>query len=203
MLIIRYVLAAAIAYLLGSISTGTLTARALNKPDLRTVGSKSTGATNALRTMGLKGGAVTFFGDVLKAVVAVLLGGLITGSLEGKLLAGLFVILGHNWPCFFGFKGGKGVASSVGVMLITFPIPALVCYVLTIALIYVTRYVSLGSMFLLTLFAILVDVFQAQGNPYVIVWTIVLAVLCIWRHRANINRLIRHEENKISFHKKG
>lgn len=196
-MIIKYLLVAVIAYLLGSISTGTLVAKAMHKPDLRTVGSKSTGATNALRTMGKKGGAIVFVGDILKAVIACLVGWLICRNLYGRLLAGLLVVIGHNWPCFFGFKGGKGVSSTVGTMVSTFPVPAFICYILTIALIAVTKYVSVGSMFLVTFFAVLVSIFWAQGDVVVILWTIVMAALCIWRHHANIDRLLHGKENKL------
>ena len=197
MIAVKYILVAVIAYLLGSISTGTLVAKAMHMPDLRTVGSKSTGATNALRTMGKKGGAIVFVGDILKAVIACLLGWWITGGIYGRLLAGLCVVVGHNWPCFFGFKGGKGVSSTVGTMLVTFPVPAFICYVVTIAVIALTRYVSVGSMLLVSLFAVLVSCFWAHGDVIIILWTIVMAALCIWRHHANIDRLLHGKENKL------
>ena len=101
-----------IAYLLGSVSTGILVSKATHGPDLRRVGSGNTGASNVQRTMGWKYGLITFFGDAAKGLIACMLAQLITGSHFGAMLAGLFVILGHNWPVFFQFKGGKGVATS-------------------------------------------------------------------------------------------
>ena len=193
-------LIAVIAYLLGSFSTGLVWARIKNGPNLREVGSKSTGASNVLRTMGLKSGVITFVGDVLKALLACWVGQLLGGH-TGAMVAGLFVILGHNWPCFHGLKGGKGVASSCAVMLMTYPIPALISYVVAIAIIAVTRFISLGSMILLTLFAVLV-IFTCGGDCFAIVWAIVLAVLCVYRHRANIGRLIAGTENKLGSKKK-
>lgn len=193
-------LIAVIAYLLGSFSTGLVWARIKNGPNLREVGSKSTGASNVLRTMGLKSGVITFVGDVLKALLACWIGQLLGGH-TGAMVAGLFVILGHNWPCFHGFKGGKGVASSCAVMLMTYPIPALISYVVAIAIIAVTRFISLGSMILLTLFAVLV-IFTCGGDWFAIVWAIVLAALCVYRHRANISRLISGTENKLGSKKK-
>ena len=193
-------LIAVIAYLLGSFSTGLVWARIKNGPNLREVGSKSTGASNVLRTMGLKSGVITFVGDVLKALLACWIGQLLGGH-TGAMVAGLFVILGHNWPCFHGFKGGKGVASSCAVMLMTYPIPALISYIVAIAIIAVTRFISLGSMILLTLFAVLV-IFTCGGDWFAIVWAIVLAVLCVYRHRANIGRLISGPENKLGSKKK-
>ncbi len=193
----KFLLAAIIGYLLGSISTGMIVSKLSGGPDLHEVGSKSTGATNALRTMGKKRGAIVFFGDVFKAQFACLFGWLLTGHFFGVLLAGLMAVIGHNWPVFFGFKGGKGVSSTVGVMLCTFPVAAAVCDVLTIALIALTRYVSVGSMFMVTLFAVLVSVFYSQGNWFVIAWAVVLAVMCIVRHHANIGRLIHGTENRL------
>ena len=140
MKIFLYVAAGLIAYCLGSISTGILVSRFTHGPDLRTVGSGNTGATNVQRTMGWKYGLITFAGDSLKAVIACWLAQLITGSPVCARFCGLLVIIGHNWPVFFQFKGGKGVASSCGVMLFCFPLPALICFVLTIGLIAVSQY---------------------------------------------------------------
>lgn len=193
--ILAYLAIAVIAYLLGSISTGMLVSKAMGGPDLHKVGSGNTGATNALRTMGKKGGAIVFAGDVVKALLACLVGRLWMGQ-NGVLLAGLFVILGHNWPVFFGFKGGKGVSSTCGVMLMTFWWQALICYVITIAMIAITKFVSLGSLALVVLFGILVTATN-WGNWLVIAWVWVIAGLCIYRHHANIGRLIHGTERKI------
>lgn len=195
---LQYILTAIVAYLMGSISMGIIVSKLSGGPDLHTVGSKSTGATNVLRTMGKKMGAIVFFGDVFKAQLACLAGWLITGHAQyGVLLAGLMAIIGHNWPVFFGFKGGKGVSSTVGVMLVTFWPAAAICDVLTIAIIAITRYVSVGSMFLVTAFALLVSFFFANGDPVIIMWSIIIAVMCIWRHHANIDRLLHGKENKL------
>ncbi len=195
--IFMWILSGIIAYCLGSISTGLLVAKFANGPDLRSVGSKNTGASNVLRTMGWKYGLITFFGDYLKAIAACWIGSALTGSHLGAPLCGLLVILGHNWPVFFGFKGGKGVASSCGVMVFCFPVPALIGYAVAIALIAITRYISVGSMSMLTLYAVLVICWKAGGDPWIIAWAIVLAALCILRHRTNIQRLIHGKENKF------
>ncbi len=197
-----WIISAVAAYLLGSVSTGLLVARFAHGPDLHSVGSGSTGASNVQRTMGWKYGLITFAGDALKAVAACLLGRWLTGEHTCALLCGLAVVIGHNWPVFFGFKGGKGVASSCGVMVCCYPIPAVICFVLTVGLIALLRYISVGSMFMLTLYAVLVSVFWSGGNPAVILWAVVMAVLCIWRHRSNISRLIHGNENKLG-HKAG
>ena len=195
--IVLWILSAVISYLLGSISFGILTSRIAHGPDLRTVGSKSTGASNVQRTMGWKYGLITFFGDALKAVLGCWIGTLLTGNFLSALLCGLCVVIGHNWPVFFGFKGGKGVASSCGVMLFCYPLPAVICFVLTILLIALLRYISVGSMFMVTLYAILITAFYSGGNPWIIAWAFVMAALVIYRHHANISRLIHGTENKL------
>ena len=192
-----FLVAGIIAYLLGSISTGILVSRAGHGPDLRKVGSKSTGASNVQRTMGWKWGLITFTGDFLKAVLACWIGKILIGNQMGTLFCGLAVVIGHNWPVFFQMKGGKGVASSCGVMLFCFPVPALICFIFTITLIAITKYISLGSMSMLTLYALLVSFFFSGGDWRIIAWCIILAILCIYRHRANIQRLLKGEENKI------
>ena len=162
-----------IAYLLGSVSTGILV------------------------SMGWKYGLITFFGDAAKGLIACMLAQLITGSHFGAMLAGLFVILGHNWPVFFQFKGGKGVATSGAVMLFCYPVPALICIALTILIIAVTKYISLGSLSLVFFFSLLVSLFYSGGNACIIIWTCLIAVLCFYRHRSNIVRLIKGTENKL------
>ena len=195
-----YVAIAVIAYLLGSVSFGMIVSKMAGGPNLREVGSRNTGATNALRVMGVKYGLLVFVLDILKALAACILGRVWMG-LNGAMLAGLFVVLGHNWPCFFRFQGGKGVASTLAVMLLTFPIPAVICYVVAIVLIAATRFVSLGSITLAALFAVLV-IATNWGNWLVIVWVLVIAGLLIARHHANIERLLHGKENKLNFRKK-
>ena len=196
----NYVIIAVIAYLLGSISFGMIVAKLAGGPNLREVGSKNTGATNVLRVMGVKVGLTVFVLDILKALVACIIGRVWMG-LNGAMVAGLAVVLGHNWPCFFQFKGGKGVASTLAVMLMTFPLPACICYVVAIALISATKYVSLGSITLAALFAVLV-IATNWANWLVLAWVTAISGLMIWRHRANIGRLLKGCENKLSFKKK-
>lgn len=197
---LNYIIIAVIAYLLGSISFGMIVAKMKGGPNLREVGSKNTGATNVLRVMGVKTGLIVFVLDILKALIACIIGRVWMG-LNGAMLAGLAVVIGHNWPCFFQFKGGKGVASTLAVMLMTFPVPAIICYVVAIVLIATTKYVSLGSIMLAALFALMV-IIGNWSNWLVIVWVIAIAGLLIWRHHANIGRLLNGNENKLSFKKK-
>ena len=193
---ILYILTCIIGHLLGSVSGGIITSRLANGPDLHTVGSKSTGASNVQRTMGWKFGIITFLIDGLKGIIACLIAWLITGSHFASLLAGLFCVIGHNWPVFFHFRGGKGVATTGGVMLYCFPVPALICIALTVAVIALFRYISVGSMLLVTVFFIL-SFFFSGPNTCVIVWAFLLMVMCIARHHANISRLIHGTENKL------
>ena len=192
---LRYVIVAVAAYLLGSFSTGLIVARATNHADLRTVGSRNTGASNALRTMGVRDGLITFFGDFIKAALACGLGWLLIG-LYGAMAAGLAVIIGHNWPVFFDFRGGKGVASSCAVMLVCFPVPALIAYAAGAVTIALTKYISLGSLVVLTVFAGIVIALHTH-NTIIIIWSVLLALMCYIRHRANIARLIHGTEAKI------
>lgn len=187
-----------IAYLLGSVSTGLIVAHTAHGPDLRSVGSGNTGASNVQRTMGWKYGLITFLGDSVKGVIACLIAWLLTGDHMACLASGFFAIAGHNWPVYYHFKGGKGVAASCGVLLYCFPVPALICFALTILLIVLTKYISLGSMFLLVSYSILVSLtYQGTNRLFVVLWTVILALICIARHHANIRRLIQGTENKL------
>jgi len=194
---IKLILACVIAYLLGSVSTGLILAKVAHGPDLRNVGSGNTGASNVQRTMGWKYGLITFGGDLLKGVLACWIARLLTGDPLASLPAGLLAVIGHNWPIFYGFKGGKGVSTSTGVMLFCYPVPALICMALTVVIIWATRFISLGSMALLTCYAILVSCFYSGGNVWIIAWAAVMALLCVIRHRANIRRLLNGTENKL------
>ena len=185
-----------IGYLLGSLSGGIIISKTAGGPDLHTVGSKSTGASNVQRTMGWKYGIMTFFFDAIKGLLSCLIAWLITGSHFASLLAGLCCVIGHNWPVFFRFRGGKGVATTGAVMLYCFPVPALFCILLTVAVIALFRYISVGSMLLVIVFFGL-SFFFSGGNTCIIIWAAILMVMCVARHHANIGRLIRGNENKL------
>ncbi len=199
----KLIVSCILAYLLGSVSGGIIFSKIGHGPDLHTVGSKSTGASNVQRTMGWKYGLLTFFFDAGKGLLACWLAQLITGTAYdsplcnfASLLAGLFCVIGHNWPVFFRFHGGKGVATTGAVILYCFPVWALISIALTITVIAVFRYISVGSMLMVISFAVF-SVFYAGGNLCIIIWAVILAVMCIARHHANINRLLHGTENKL------
>ena len=196
---VKLILSCVIAYLLGSLSGGILISRLGHGPDLHTVGSKSTGASNVQRTMGWKYGLMTFFFDALKGILACWIGERICGTHYAALLAGLFCVIGHNWPAFFRFRGGKGVATTGGVLLFCYPVPALICIALTILVIWLFRYISVGSMLLVISFTILsfFDIFIPGTNACIILWAAILMVMCVARHHANISRLLHGTENKL------
>jgi acyl phosphate:glycerol-3-phosphate acyltransferase len=188
-------------YLLGCVSTGILISNR-SGVNIRTVGSHNTGASNVLRVLGLKKGLFTFLGDFIKATLACLLGYLLLpGSTFGivgfgMMLGGLCAVIGHNWPVFFGFKGGKGVACSAAVVLFVDPLLGLVALAVCVAVIAITRYISLGSMVMLFCYMVLMMATHA-GQWAVYVFTAALFVLVVIRHRANIQRLLNGTETRI------
>ncbi len=195
------VISCIIGYLLGSLSGGIITSKLAHGPDLHTVGSKSTGASNVQRTMGWKYGLITFFFDAVKGLLSCFIAWLLTKDCMNdphmaSLLAGLFCVIGHNWPVFFRFRGGKGVATTGAVMLYCFPVYALICIALTIVVIALFRYISVGSMLLVVSFFILSFFFSGM-NACIIIWAMILMIMCVARHHANIGRLIHGTENKL------
>lgn len=192
-------LAVVIGYLLGCFSTGLIAGKAFAKLDIRTKGSGNAGATNMLRTLGWVPSLVTVAGDILKAVLASWIGSLLLGR-TGAYLAGVACVAGHDWPVFFDFKGGKGVASSFGVLIFTSPITALSVFVLEIAIIAATRMVSVASI-AAALLNIVMSVFLLWGEPVSFVCSVLLSCMLIFCHRSNIARLKQGKENKLDFAK--
>lgn len=194
-------LTALIAYLLGCISTGTMISKAQGV-DIRQEGSKNTGASNVLRVLGLKSGLVTFVGDFLKATLACWAGSLLLPGATfgianfGAMLGGVFVVVGHNWPVFFGFKGGKGVACSAAVIFFVNPVLGILSIAVCVGVIAAFRYISVGSMVML-LCNMALTFATHWGQWVVCLFTLILFVLCVWRHRGNIQRLLAGTENKL------
>lgn len=204
----------AIGYLFGLFQTGYIYGM-INHVDIRKHGSGNAGTTNALRTLGWKAGVITFIGDCLKCVLAVVIVRFVfADSSHVELLAiyaGLGAVLGHNFPFYLNFKGGKGIASTAGLILAVNPLIFLIVAIVFVGIVWFTQYVSLGSLIIMVLFVIQVVVHGQMGGFdlnkgelyefYAI--AIVLAALAFWRHRANIKRLLTGTENKTDLRKIG
>jgi glycerol-3-phosphate acyltransferase PlsY len=186
-----------LAYLFGSISSAIVVAKAFGLPDPRTTGSGNPGATNILRSGGKTAAAVTLLGDVLKGVIPVLLARSVTDDAFILALVAAMAYLGHLYPLFFGFRGGKGVATALGVYLALNPWMGLALIVTWLVAALVSRYSSLAAL----VAAALSPLFAWQllpGASYMLM-SVVLAALLFWRHRSNIQRLAAGREDKIKF----
>ena len=191
----EYLLTAVIAYLVGSIPSGLILGKLFWHTDLRKYGSHNIGATNAWRTLGKVPGIIVFLADSLKGQAGVLLGLSLVGTPLAAVIGGLLAIVGHSFSLFLRFHGGKGVATSLGVLTMLMGNVTLIVFVLWFTIVYMTRYVSLGSVVAGVLTPILAALF-AYPMEY-IVFTVIAALLVIVRHRENIKRLMNGTENKI------
>lgn len=209
-------IALAIGYVFGLFQTGYFYGKSKGI-DIRTQGSGNAGTTNSLRVLGAKAGAITFAGDLLKAIIAVAVVRFIFKDMDPtytklyELYAGFGAVLGHNFPFYLKFKGGKGIACSSGVILALCPWWfSAICLAAFVIIVVTTRYVSLGSIVIMSMFIIGVILFNFYGligvDPATVLeFDIVSAcftAMAIWRHRANIVRLIHGNENKFSMKKK-
>lgn len=212
---IEYMIMAIIAYCIGSLNISIFISKKVGGFDLREKGSNSTGATNVLRTLGKKAAAITLLFDILKGIVAIaismIIGNIMKETNQELLLqiAGIAVVIGHTFPIFFGFKGGKGVATSIGILLMSNWKIGLICLIFALVLMILTRMVSVGSCAAAILFPVLTlfinDSYTIltegkNGNTYFI-YSVLLAVIVLYNHRSNIKRLLNGTENKLSFKK--
>lgn len=195
----KYALVVVIAYLLGNISAGKLVAKYIGHIDISKVGSGNAGTTNVLRTLGWVPSVMTLVGDVLKAIAAALIGKLIAGE-TGMLISGVGVIVGHIWPVVYKFKGGKGIAAAFGFIIFTDPLTALLLFVEQIAVIAVTRYMSLASILSCIMYPVFTMIFNWENKLQVIV-ACIMGALALFAHRSNIMRLINKNENRLDFKK--
>lgn len=200
-------------YIFGLLQTGYLYGKA-HHMDIRKYGSGNSGSTNVLRVMGVKAGLIVFIGDSFKMIFACLLTRyLFRGQPEMVYLyllyTGFGVVLGHNFPFYMGFKGGKGIAASAGLLAATDWRVMLVCLVMFVAVVAVTRYVSLGSILVMIIFFIGMVFFGSRGDYGIAdrsltefyVMAGIISAMGIWRHRSNIKRLLSGTENKVTFHR--
>ncbi len=208
---IVYIIMAIIAYLIGSINFSVILSKKMAGFDVREKGSGNAGSTNMLRSVGKKAAALTLICDILKGVVsigiAILLGNVVDNMNREILLqiAGIAVVIGHTFPIFFGFRGGKGVATSLGVILMSNWQIGLICLVFALVLMVLTRMVSLGScaaavlfpvltLFINTNYTVLSD--GKSGKVYFI-YSVLLAIIVLFNHRSNIKRILNGTENKV------
>ena len=202
-----YIIMAVVAYLIGSVNFSVIISKKMAGFDVREKGSGNAGTTNMLRSVGKKAAAITLICDILKGVlaivIAIILGNIFADSNKELLLqiAGVAVVLGHTFPIFFGFKGGKGVATSLGILLMSNWQIGLICLVFALILIILTQMVSVGSIAAAILYPVL-TLFIPQnyiipGNY--IIYSVILAVIIVFNHRENVKRLLSGTENRISF----
>ncbi len=190
------IIALVIGYLLGSINSAVLISKVFYKTDIRKMGSGNAGTTNVLRSLGKKAAAFTFLGDFLKGILASLIGMLLYKEM-GLVLAGGAAVVGHNWPVYFGFKGGKGVLTSFSVLLFASPLAALIALAWFIIIVAITRYVSLGSI-TSAIVVVIATYFTHHGfNTPTFYLTVFVAILVVFRHHSNIKRLIQGNESKL------
>ncbi len=209
---IVYVIMGVIAYLIGSLNISIFISKKMAGFDVREKGSKSTGATNVLRTVGKKAAVITLVFDALKGVISILIALLISLFAKEQSqailveVAAFFSVLGHTFPIYYGFKGGKGVATSLGIILLVNWKIGLICLIFALIIMAITRMVSLGSISAAVLFAVLIlfirDSYIVNYEFNFIIFGILLAVLVIFNHRTNLKRIISGTENKLNFSKK-
>ena len=203
------------AYLLGSINSAILFSKLIYKDDIRNHGSGNGGMTNMLRTFGGKAALLTLAGDLLKTAISIFIAGLVFGfwysggvsTRDMCYVAGLFAVLGHIFPLYYKFKGGKGVLVTSTMALILTPVPFLILFAIFAAIVAISGYVSLGSVSVAVLYPVLLHgtfafIFEMPMPGLIALSTIALACIIVWCHRENLKRISERTENKLSFKKK-
>lgn len=197
------------AYLLGSIPSAVWIGKAFYGVDVREHGSKNAGSTNTIRVLGLKPGLVVFAMDMIKGFLAVNLVHLsyflvprTVDFVNLQLLLGIFAVLGHIFPVFAQFRGGKGVATLFGLVMAIHPYPTLICFGIFLLTLFITEYVSLSSLVAGFTFPILVMFVFKTSIPSLIIFSMIVSILLLFTHQKNIERLLRRQENKATFLKR-
>ena len=189
---------AVVAYLFGSINCGVLISKVLGT-DVRTLGSKNAGTTNMMRNFGKKIGIMTFIGDFLKTVIALFICRVIFG-IEGAFIGGIFCILGHAYPLYFGFKGGKGVVCIAAMGLMTTPLELLIMLVIFTIILLGFKMVSFASIMSMLIYPFILAKIEGPGAG--VIYALICSALVVFLHRKNIVRIFNHTESKISLGKK-
>ncbi len=216
--VIKFALVVLVSYLLGSLNFSIIFSKGVVKKDIRESGSGNAGATNMLRTYGKKFALLTMLGDIIKVAIAIIIAFLIFGSpvkylfasptdptelqqiMFYKQFAGFFCVVGHIFPVFFKFKGGKGVAACTGMVIMVDWRIALILFVIFVIIVAISKWISLGSITIAILYPVLLHVFYK--NIIVTLIALIFAVMVVVAHRQNIKRILNKTENKISFKKK-
>lgn len=183
------------SYFIGNISFSYLLTKYQLKKDIREFGSGNAGTTNVLRVLGKKAAVIVLVGDVLKGVVAVAIGSLFGSKELVAILCGLAVILGHDWPILMSFKGGKGIATSIGAFLVLDTLAAVICVSIGLAIIAVKKYVSLGSIIGVAILPLVVFLLARSTEELIVAFLV--SLITVYKHRSNIGRLIKGNENKL------
>ncbi len=198
---IYFFISATITYIFGSLPSGVWIGKALRNVDIRDYGSKNSGATNAYRVLGMKYGLLVLLADILKGYLPLILAEKIF-NIQGNylIILGLIAIIGHTLSIFLKFKGGKGVATSLGVFLFLFPNGILIALSIFILILYFTRYVSLSSIIAagcLPFLSLLLPMKLGMNRPFIFILTTAVAIFVIYKHKGNIDRLLKGTENKF------
>ncbi|RYL93219.1 glycerol-3-phosphate 1-O-acyltransferase PlsY [Sporolactobacillus sp. Y61] len=191
-----------LSYLIGSVSFSYLLTRKIKKIDIRSTGSGNAGATNTLRVLGTGPAVAVLLLDILKGVVCILIARSFGIPEWAVVASGLCAIIGHDFPFYYGFKGGKGVATTIGVFFMIMPLFALIAGLAAVLIIVLTRYVSVGSLVFLVLTPILAWLFGDLPGSVIFV-ALLITALAFFQHRANLSRLVHGKENKIGHKKVG
>lgn len=201
------VLTALIGYLLGSLNFALILSKKMYGDDIRTHGSKNAGTTNMMRTYGNKAAALTIIGDMLKAVLSVVIGCFLMGIFHGGYAAALGCMIGHIFPLYYNFKGGKGVATAAAAILVLNPMAFLCVIAVFLICVICTRYISLGSVLaaavfpLITFYSYFGGPSASPGSGFAFICAFIMAIAVILKHHANLSRLAHGTESKFSFKK--
>ncbi|EGF88024.1 acyl-phosphate glycerol 3-phosphate acyltransferase [Gemella sanguinis M325] len=192
-MVMQIILFIVIAYLIGSISPALLVGKIFYNTDIRTMGSGNLGTTNTFRCLGKKAGVIVFVLDISKGIIATMLPSLVLGRVDYLSIFGAFAMIGHVYPIFANFKGGKAVATGSGVFIFLYPTLSLILVAIFFSTLFITGYVSLGSILICLTSIVYLSIFESGIDKWVM---IVMCIFVIYMHKSNIKRLINGTENK-------
>ena len=192
-MVMQIILFIVIAYLLGSISPALLVGKIFYNTDIRTMGSGNLGTTNTFRCLGKKAGVIVFVLDISKGIIATMLPSLVLGRVEYLSIFGAFAMIGHVYPIFANFKGGKAVATGSGVFIFLYPTLSLILVAIFFSTLFITGYVSLGSILICLTSIVYLSIFESGIDKWIM---IVMCIFVIYMHKSNIKRLFNGTENK-------